>query len=71
VISVSDLTLLPAGEERLLEAERRGESGFGRALPLREITTDDGVTMQIHVVGPVRDGGRDERLAYYDITVCF
>jgi hypothetical protein len=69
VISVSDLTLLPAGEHRLLEAERRGESGFGRALPLREITTDDGITMRVHFVGPVRDGGRDERLAYYEIKV--
>jgi hypothetical protein len=69
VISVSDLTLLPAGEDRLLEAERHGEHGFGRALPRREISTDDGVTVRVHFVGPVRDGGRDERLAYYDITV--
>jgi hypothetical protein len=71
VISVSDLTLLPAGEERLLEAERRGESGFGRALPFREICAHEGVTVRVHFVGPVRDGGRDERFAYYDIKVCF
>jgi hypothetical protein len=70
VISVSDLTLLPAGEERLFAAKRRDESGFGRALPLHEISTDDGVTVRVHFVGPVRDGGRDERLAYYDIKVC-
>jgi hypothetical protein len=47
------------------EAERRGE--HGRALPLREICAHEGVTMR----APVLDGGRDERLAYYYIKVCF
>jgi hypothetical protein len=71
VISASGLTLLPAGEERLLEAERRGENGFGKSLPLREVSTDDGVTVRVYLVGPVGEGGRDERLAYYDIQVGF
>jgi hypothetical protein len=71
VISVSGLMLLPAVEQRLLQAERRGETGFGKSLPLREISTDDGVTARVYLVGPVREGGRDERLAYYDIQVGF
>ena len=69
VISVSGLTLLPAGEERLLEAERRGQKGFGKSLPLREVSTDDAVTVRVYLVGSVREGCRDERLAYYDIQV--
>ena len=71
VISVSGLTLLPAGEQRLLEAERRGEKGFGKSLPLLEVSTDDGVTVRVYLVGPVRERGRDERLACYDIQVGF
>jgi len=71
VISVSGLRLLPAGQERLLAAQNRGEKGFGKSLPLHEVSTDDGVTVRVHFVGPVREGGRDERLAYYDIKVGF
>ena len=55
----------------MVEAEGRGEKGFGKSLPLREVSTDDGVTVRVHFVGPVREGGRDERLAYYDIKVGF
>jgi hypothetical protein len=68
VISVSGLTLLPAGEQRLLEAQRRGEKGFGESLPLREVSTDDAVTVRVYLVAPV-EGGRDERHAYYEIQV--
>ena len=71
VISVSGLTLLAAGEQGLLEAEQRGEKGLGKSLPLREVSTDDGVTVRVYLVGPVREGGRDERLAYYDIQIGF
>jgi len=53
------------------EAERRGEHGLGRSLPLRDLSTDDGVTVRVYLVGPVRQGARDERLAYYDIKVGF
>jgi hypothetical protein len=42
-----------------------------KSLPLREVSTDDGVTVRVYFVGPVRGGGRDERLAYYDIQVGF
>ena len=33
--------------------------------------TDDGVTVHVYLVGPVNEGGRDERLAYYDIKIGF
>jgi hypothetical protein len=71
VISITFLTLLPAGKDRLEEASRRGEGGFGRSLPLRELSTDDGVTVRVYLIGPVREGERDERLAYYEIQVGF
>jgi hypothetical protein len=71
VVGVSELTLLPAGEERLLEAERRGEEAFGKSLPLREMSTDDGTTVRVYFIGPVREAGRDERLAFYEIKIGF
>jgi hypothetical protein len=33
--------------------------------------TDDGVTVHVYLVGPVNEGGRDERLANYDIKIGF
>ena len=35
------------------------------------VSSDDSVTVRVYLVGPVREGSRDERLAYYDIQVGF
>ncbi len=70
MISVSGLRLLPAGERRVELAAERGEKRFG-TLPLCELSTEDGATTRVYLVGPVAPGGRDGRLDEYEIRVGF
>ena len=70
MISFFGLRLLPAGERRVRLAAERGEERFG-TLPLRELSTQDGATTKVYFVGPVEQGGKDERLAEYEIRVGF
>ncbi|MDQ2980274.1 MAG: hypothetical protein M3R62_13755 [Acidobacteriota bacterium] len=71
MISVSQIRFTPAGERRLERAQKLGREGLGRDLPLSELTTDDGRTCRVYLVGPVEEGGPDERLAEYQITIGF
>jgi hypothetical protein len=62
VILSGDIRLLPAGEERIRRAKRRGLPGDDPGLPFRWLqVTRDGQTLSV-AVGPVDYGWADREL---------
>jgi hypothetical protein len=64
------LKLTPAGEERARLAEERGEKSIlGKHLPIRELSVKESGYTRTYFIGPVRPGGRNERLACFEIGI--
>jgi hypothetical protein len=64
------LKLTPAGDERAQLAAERGEKTvLGRHLPVRELSVEENGLRRTYFIGPVRPGGRDEQLAWFEIGI--
>jgi hypothetical protein len=63
------LRLTTAGRERARLAKERGEdSVLGTSLPLRSLDVEEKGRHRTYWIGPVREGGPDERLAWFEIA---
>ncbi len=62
--------LTPAGHERAQLASELGEkSVLGKHLPIRKLLVEDNGLRRTYFIGPVRQGGPDERLAKIEVGI--
>jgi hypothetical protein len=59
--------LTPAGEERARLAAEHGAKVLGKHLPIRKLSVEQSGRSRTYFIGPVLEGGPDERLAWVEI----
>ena len=62
--------LTAAGYERARLAQDRGEKSLlGSQLPIRKLSVEDNGLRRVYLIGPVRQGGKDKRLARIQVGI--